>query len=423
MRQPSNQEAHVQGTNPSRKLIFKTFVSLQHRDFRILWIGILFMSAGVWVQQVTVGWLLYDLTGSAVLLGALNGLRALPYLVLGLFVGAFIDRVDRRKFLLFVQPFMMITTFTIGVLIISKQIQVWHLFAFVLISGIAWSISQPLRQALVPNLVPTKHLTNALSLTAMGHNITKVLGPAIGGLLIAAIGAGGNFFVQAVAYTGVLFMVIALRVPEDQVKNRQTSAIADIKEGLRYVRSRPAILGVIATALIPPLFAMPYMSLMPIFQKDVLGVGPGELGMMMAAPGIGALVSLSTLATFGDRIRRKGVWLLSGLGLFGVFIILFSITPSYPLALLPLVGAGFCHLTYITTSYTMLQLLTPDDLRGRVMSLYYLNRGLGPLGSVLAGVMAESLGAPFTVTIMASVVVLLAAVLAWRVPVIHQVET
>jgi MFS family permease len=129
------------------------------------------------------------------------------------------------------------------------------------------------------------------------------------------------------------------------------------------------------------------------------------------------------LAALGDRIKRKGVLLLAGLGFFGFFIILFSQISTFPLVLLPLVGAGFCQLTYIVTSYTMLQILTPDDLRGRVLSLYYLNRGLGPLGSLMAGIMADALGAPITVTLMASVVVLLAALLAWRVPIIHQVET
>jgi len=414
---------HTPTGNPIKRLLLQTFVSLQHRDFRYLWIGILFMSAGAWVQQVTIGWLLYDLTGSAILLGALNGARALPYLVLGLFVGVIIDRVDRRKFLLFIQPFLILATFTIGLLIVTGKIQVWELFVFALISGSAWAISQPLRQTMVTALVPKKHLTNALSLTAMGHNINKVLGPALGGILIATIGAGGNFFVQSVAYTGVLLMVLALRYPEDQVKHKTSSALTDIKEGLRYVRSRPAVLGVIISALVPPLFAMPYLSLMPVFQKDVLGVGPEELGMLMAAPGVGALVSLTTLATIGDRIRRKGILLLCGLGLFGVFIILFSLTPSYPLALIPLAGAGFFHLTYITTSYTMLQLLAPDELRGRVMSLYYLNRGLAPIGSLIAGALADYLGAPITVTLMASVVVLLVGLLAWRAPVIYQVET
>jgi MFS family permease len=200
--------------NPLSKFLYQTFASLQHRNFRFLWFGILFMSAGAWVQQVTVGWLLYDLTGSAVLLGALNGLRALPYLILGLFVGVVIDRVDRRKLLIFIQPFLIVSTFALGVLIVSGKVKIWHLFVFALISGTAWSFTQPLRQALVPSLVPPKHLTNALSLTAMGHNINKVLGPALGGILIAVVGAGGNFFVQSAAYAGVLFMVFTLQVPK-----------------------------------------------------------------------------------------------------------------------------------------------------------------------------------------------------------------
>lgn len=405
------------------RIQLKTFTSLQSVDFRYLWFGILFMSAGTWMQRITLNWLIYDLTNSPILLGALNAMRTLPYLFLALHVGVIIDRVDKRRLLIFLQPILIASTAILGTLIVMSRVQVWHVFVFALVTAIVWAISQPLRQTLVPSLVPKGNLTNALSLTSMGYNINKVLGPALGGLLIGAVGAGGNFFIQSAAYMGVLFMVYAMNVPPRQNPPRQSSAIADIKEGLDYVRAKPAVLAVIMTALIPPLFAMPYLDLMPIFQKDVLGVGPEALGLMLAAPGIGALISLSTLATIGDRIKHKGILLLGGMGFFGLFIIIFSRMTTYPFVLLPLIGAGFCHLIFLVISNTMLQLLTPEELRGRILSIYYLNRGIGPLGSLVAGILANYLGAPLTVTLMGSGVILFVLLIAWRAPVIYQVET
>lgn len=416
-------EGKTRGGSLRDRFGFDFLASMRHRDFRFLLVGITAMSAGAWVQRVTLNWLIYDLSGSTILLGALDGLRSLPYLFLALHVGILSDRMDRRRLLITLQPVFIISTATLGFLIVSGRVQIWHLFVFALVSGIAWTISQPLNQAMVPGYVPSKNIANALSLTSMGFNVSKILGPALGGILIASIGPGGNFFVQSSAYTLVLFMLFSIQKPTQQIVKTRETAFQGIKEGLSYVRANPAVLGVIITAMVPPLFAMPYLSLMPVVQKDVLHVGPEQLGFMLAAPGVGALFSLGLFASVGDRIKRKGLLMLGGLGLYGVFIVLFSRVTSYPLVLLPLIGTGFCQLTYLVTSLTSLQLLTPDHLRGRALSLYYMNRGIGPAGALLAGVMANYLGAPLTLTIMGSIVVLLAAGVAWRAPQIHTVET
>ncbi|OGO18147.1 MAG: hypothetical protein A2Z14_13545 [Chloroflexi bacterium RBG_16_48_8] len=248
------------------------------------------------------------------------------------------------------------------------------------------------------------------------------MGPALGGLLIAWLGASGNFFAQAAAYLGVFVMIYIMRVPENSTVGKQSSIFEEIREGIKYVLANPVLLTVIVIALIPPLFATPYMSLMPIFQKDIYGVGPEELGLLMGAPGLGAILSLSLLASIGDRIRRKGILLLGGLAIFGIILILFSRTTSFPLALIPLAAAGFFQLTYITGAYTIIQLITPDELRGRVLSIYFLDRGLSPLGAFAAVFAADQLGAPLTITIMGSLVVFLVLIVAWKSPQLRQLE-
>lgn len=381
------------------------------------------MSAGQWIQQITLGWLLYDLTGSSVLLGALNGLRALPFLVSSPIAGVAADRMDRRKILINTQFVLLVTALGMGTLVASGLLQVWHLFLFTLITGAAWSFNEPVRQTLVPNLVPKGELMNAVALHSAGFNLTKVIGPALGGLLIALFGAAGNFFVQGLAYAGVLVTLYVMHVPPTPVQARQSSVVANLKEGFAYVWSTPTVLALMVADLVPRIFAVPYQALMPVFQKDVLGVGPEGLGMLMAAPGVGAVLSMLLLASIAHSFRRKGLLVLGGLISLGVFLILFSRTTSFPLALVILVAVGGCQIMFMATVNAMVQMTVPDALRGRVMSLYMLDRGLMPAGSLMAGVTAHFIGAPATVSLMGLIVIVLAVLVAWRVPLIRRLKT
>lgn len=401
----------------------QTFSSLRHLDYRYLWTGTLLMGAGQWIQQVTLGWLLYELTSSSVLLGALNGLRALPFLVSGPIAGVAADRMDRQKLMIRTQYVLIVTALGMGSLVASGLLKVWHIFLFTLITGVAWSFNEPVRQSLVPNVVPKEDLMNAIALNSAGFNLTKIVGPALGGVLIALFGAGGNFFVQGAAYIGVLVMVYWMHVPPTPEETRQSSALANLKEGFAYVWSTPAVLALMMTAYVPRVFAVPYQALMPVFQKDVLGVGPEGLGILMAAPGLGAVLAVLTLATISSRLRRQGLLLLGSLILLGIFLILFSRTTSFPLAILVLIVVGAFQVLFMATTNTMLQLIVPDELRGRVMSLYMLDRGLMPAGALFAGVTAHFIGAPATVSMMGAVVIILALLVAWRVPLIRKLES
>lgn len=377
------------------------------------------MSGGQWIQQVTLGWLLYELTSSSVLLGMLNGLRALPFLIAGPMAGVAADRMERKKIILSTQYLLMIMALGMGMLVAAGALEVWHLFAFTLISGIAWSFVDPVRQSLVPNVVPKENLMNAVALNSAAFNLTKVIGPSLGGLLIVVFGAAGNFFVQGAAYIGVLVSIYWMTIPPTPPEARRFSAMANLKEGLVYVWSNPAVFALLTTALVPRIFAIPYQTLMPVFQKDVLGVGPEGLGMLLAAPGLGAMLAGLSLATLANRIRHQGLLLLVSLVSLGVMLNIFSWTTSFPMALLSLVAVGGFQVAYMATTNTMLQLIVPDHLRGRVMSIYALDRGLMPAGALLAGISAHFVGAPATVSFMGAIVILMAALVAWLAPVVR----
>src|SRR5262245_26685931 len=422
MERPAVTEVRGELASETKGFKLATFASLKHRNFSYLWTGTLLMGAGQWVQQVTLGWLMYDLTGSSILLGVLNGARSIPFLIAGPIAGVVADRVNRRKLLLLAEQFLFITALIMGSLAATGYLAPWHLFVFTLFTGIAWSFSDPVRQSLIPNVVPKEDLMNAVALNSVANNAMKVMGPSLGGLLIALFSATANFFVQAIAYAGVLTLIYRMAVPETPPQARQSSMLANMKEGLGYVWSNTLVLALILSALVPRLLAVPYQTLMPIFQKDVLGVGPAGLGMLMAAPGIGGLFALLTLASITGRIRRQGLLMLTAVILLGIFLVIFSQTTSFHLALLSLVAVGGCQVMFNATVNTLLHLTIPDQLRGRVMSIYMLDRGLMPAGALLAGTSAHFIGAPATTGLMGSAVILLGIYLAWRVPVVRRVE-
>ncbi|HET8563323.1 MAG TPA: MFS transporter [Candidatus Binatia bacterium] len=422
MEEPTAVHTDAEVHADSRRSRLATFSSLRHANFRYLWAGTVFMSSGQWIQQVTLGWLLYDITGSSILLGLLNGIRVLPFLIAGPIAGVVADRADRRKLILATQYVLMLTALGMGTVIATGFVEAWHLFLFTLVTGATWAFVDPVRQSVTPNVVPKKDLMNAIALNSMAFNSTKIVGPSLGGLLIALFGAAGNFFVQGAVYIGVLLAIYKLELPPTPPEARRSTVLANFKEGCAYVWKSPTVLALMVAALVPRIFAVPYQTLLPIFQKDVLGVGPEGLGMMMAAPGLGAVLAVLTLATLASRMRHQGILLLASLVFLGVILNLFSWTRSFPLALIALVGVGAFQVLFMATTNTMLQMIVPDALRGRVMSIYMFDRGLMPLGALFAGVSAHLIGAPATVSTMGCIVVLLALLVAWRVPLIRKIE-
>ncbi len=395
-------------TGPAGGWVARNLPALAYRDFRLLWAGVLFASGGLWVQNVTVGWLVYTLTGSSVLLGLLNGIGVIPWLFVSPVAGAMADRIDRRFLLLGASAVLVTAALIIGALTATGHVEVWHLYVFVLVSGCAWSVDQPVRQAMVGSSVPREVIANAVALNSAGFNLSRIVGPGVAGLMIAFLGAGGNFFVQAAAFAGVGLTVWAMASAPPRRGAAAQSVLSNMKAGFRWVWGNAPARMLMMLALTPFFLGFPFLSLMPIFAEDVLKIGPSGLGLLLAANGVGALSGAMLMAAVGPK-RRRGPFLMAMLGCMGVSLVAFSLMDSLPVALLCLVVVGVCQMCYAATNMTRLQLLVPDEYRGRAMSIFMLNNAFFPLGSLTAGIVAGFIGAPSTVTLMGVSCVLLAA--------------
>lgn len=400
-----------------------TFSSLKHRDYLYVFLGVVFTSAGQWMENVALGWLVYEMTNSPFLLGVLGGLRAVPFLFFGLFGGAMADRVDRKALMLWSQLFILALYVWLVAVLFLGITQVWHIFAFVLLGSVAWVFNQPARQSMIPLLVPREDFMNAVALQSVGFNVTRVLGPVLGGVLMAWLGPTVTFVLITVTWLGVIWWTLLIRVPPVAAApgaRPRTSVLHDILEGLRYVRGNAVVRGLIILALVPQVVAMPYLNLMPVFARDVFGLDARGLGEMMMATGVGALVSTLAVASLGMYQGKGRLLLASGVAL-GTSVLGFGLSANYLLSLVLLVGAGGFTMAFMALSNTLLQLATDHEYLGRVMSIYMLDRGLFPLGAFLAGLVAEVTSAPVALSLMGGLSLALMAVAAARMPEIRRV--
>jgi len=397
-----------------------TFASLRHRNYRLLWFGTLFSSTGLWIQQISLGWLTYQLTGSPFLLGVVNGLRSLPLLLLGPFGGVAADRVRPKLLMMSTQLFLMTITAVFATLVATGHAHLWNIILFSLLTGVGWAFNMPVRQSTVPHLVPRSDLMNAIALNSALFNITRIVGPSAAGLLIAGIGIAGNFYLQAAAYVGVAAMVLQMNFPPIPRASQEESPVRHLVEGAGYVWRHPTLRAQISLALIPVVVGMPYVSLLPIFAEDVLDVGPTGFGLLAGAAGVGALVGTLTIATIGN-VERKGLLLFCALAALGTSLFFFAQSHSFLLSLALLVLVGGFQMTYMATNQTLLQMTSPDEFRGRIMGLYMLNQGLLPLGSLFAGALADATSAPFAVSVMGGSVLVLSLIAFVGMPSMRQV--
>jgi MFS family permease len=375
-----------------------TFSSLQYRDFRFLWGSTFFTAAGNWIQQITIGWLVYEMTGSALLTGLVSGVRALPFLFIGPIAGVLTDRLDRKMLLIVSELFLSALGLAFAILLTTDSLQVWHILLFSLLSGAGWAITNPLRNVMVPGVVPRHALMNAVALNAAAFNLTRIAGPAIGGILIAAFGPATNFFIQSISFFMVSVFVWFIRAP---MKPQATSPdghgksmFRDMGNGLKYVAHEPTTLALVVVGLIPSIFMMPFtQSLMPVFAKDVLKVDAKGLGLVLASAGAGAFIGTIALASL-SHMRHKGLLLFAAASIAALALIVYS-QVTWIVFAIPLIAIqGGFQMVYNSTNNTILQIITPDEYRGRVMSIYMLDHGLTPAGAFMAGALAQAFGAP-----------------------------
>src|SRR3990170_174160 len=368
-----------------------TFRSLRYHNYRSIWFGIVFGSLGQWMEQVALGWLVYELTGSPLQLSLVIGARSLPLLLFGPFGGVAADRFDRRRILLASQAIVMILAFIVAMLTLTGRAQVWQLALISFLGGWAWAFNIPARQSLIPNVVPEGEVMNAVALQASGFQMTAIVGPSIAGLLIAVVDAGGVFLVNSALFVLVLFATWQLRLPPKAPDGEVLSVGRSMLEGFRFVRSDRTIFTALLLALFPTVFGLPVVAMMPVFARDVLHVGAQGLGYLNSALGVGAIIATLTIASMGD-LSRKGRLLILACFSLGCFLVLFSQSRWLVLSLGALLFVGGSRMSFMALTNTSIQLSVPDQYRGRVMSLLALDFGLTPLGTLLAGTIATYWG-------------------------------
>lgn len=371
--------------------------ALRHRNYRLFFGGQSVSLAGSWITRVATSWLVYRLTGSELLLGVVGFCGQIPALVLTPFAGALVDRVDRRKVLLVAQWLSAVQSAVLAGLTLTNRITISDLIVLQLIQGAVNAFEMPARQSFVVEMVEDKRdLSNAIALNSMMVNGSRVLGPSIGGALIASVGEGWCFAVDAVSYLGVIWSLMAMRTTPSHA-HTHAPALQQIHEGWTYVRTSVPIRTCLTLVAISSIMGMPYMVLMPVMAKEVLGGGPSTLGLLMTSVGVGALGAGIYLAS-RTSVRGLSRVILAGTMLFGAGLAGFSFAREVGLAAVMLAIAGVGFISQMASSNTLIQAIVDGQFRGRVMGFYTMAIvGTIPVGSLLAGVVAERIGAPWTI--------------------------
>ena len=366
----------------------ETFRSLQNNaNFRLYWTGSFVSNFGTWMQSVAQGYLVYQLTGSTFMLGMVGFAQSIPFLFFALFGGVLADRFERRRLMVVTQTGLMLLAFLLAYLTLSGQITVWMVLSIALANGIVNAFNVPVRQSIISDLVDRKDLSNAIAMNSTQVQLSRVLGPALAGIMLAATGAGWCFLLNAISFLAVIWTLMVMDVPP-QVATARRSALNSIGEALRYVRREPTIYALLLMAAVPSLFALPYQQMLPAFSESVLRVGPGGLGLMQSAAGLGALAGALTVATFSSR--RSGGLMLGAVVLLGAALAAFAFSPWIWLSLPLLFVMGFASMSYTTLNQGFLQRRVDDQMRGRVLSLLSMAWfGLQPFGSMETGTLAS----------------------------------
>lgn len=388
-----------------------TFGALRHRDFRRLWAGTFCATAGQWVQQATLGWVVYDLTHSGALLGAVLAMRAIPMLLLAPVSGLVADRYDRRRALAASQLVVVVISFALAAGLALDRVQVWHLFAFTLLAGVGMVFDRTLRNTLVFGTVPRADVANAVALNSIAFSVMRTAGPAAAGFLIAWVGAAWNFALQGLLYLGVGAVALMINTPHEEARRvSHATALADMKEGLRFAATHPVARMMVLLGMVPALLLIPsFSALMPVFAVQVFATGPEGLGLLLSAVGAGGVVG-GIAAVWTARIDRVGITQSLALLGFAVSLIGFALSTDFVLASLFLMGAGIAEMIHMSSNVTALQMCAPQQLRGRVASLLPMFPALMAVGGLISGIGADLIGAPATVVVTALAAVAIAGI-------------
>ena len=370
--------------------------ALRNREYRYFWLGNFLSNVGTWMQNVAQGWLVLELSNSAFWLGVAGFAASAPMLVFSLLGGVIADRVDRRRMLIRTQTAMMVFAFILAGLSYAKIINVPEIVLLAFATGVAMSLNMPSYQALVPQLVPREDLTNAIGLNSAQFNLSRIIGPSIGGFVMAWLGVSTNFFLNGISFLALLLVLVRMKLPPPEHEDTGATMWRRLADGFHYVWQHKQISALLTLVSLASIFGIPYLMFMPYFARDVLNVGPRGLGMLLAFSGLGSLGAATTVAYLGvTGVRRRGRLLVTSGSAFFVSVILFTLSRSFYLSCALLALAGYCTILMVASINALLQHLSADEMRGRVMSIYTMVfLGFAPIGSLIAGSLSRSLGAP-----------------------------
>ena len=390
-----------------------TFRALRHRDYRLLWFGQLFSAASLWMEQVVRPILVYEITHSATAVAALVFVRMLPVLLFGVVAGAIADRYDKKRILFCTQTVTFAMYLLLGLLILSGRVELWQIYATGVVAGGALAFNNPTRQAMVPRLVPADDLMNAIALNTTAGNAMRIGGGAIAGVLLIAFNIGDVYLLNAALYIVLIVMTQLIRLPKEPPKARGGSLFgslsADLGEGFAYMRTNPVVRGLLLLAFILFVFGMPYQQVfIPLIALDQFGLDRAWAGWMLSATGVGAIFGSLYVAS-RQGYRRPGLALVINLLIFGGALVGLGLSRWLPLTLLLLVVSGAMSISFIALTNTLMIGSSPPEMHGRMLSLLSLDRGVIPLGAMLAGVLADRLGVGPGLMIMGAIVIALSA--------------
>ena len=396
--------------------------ALRHRNFRLFFSGQSISLIGTWMTRVATGWLVYRLTGSALLLGWIGFAGQIPTFLLAPFAGVWVDRLNRRNVLLWTQVLAAVQSLLLAGLTLSNRITVWEILCLSAFQGLINAFDMPGRQAFMVQMVEDRQdLGNAIALNSSMVNMARLVGPSLAGLVIGAFGEGYCFLIDGLSYLAVIASLALMRIqPMPARSGAAASMLAQLKEGWAYVSGFAPVRTILLLFALVSLMGMPYIVLMPIFAAQVLHGGPHTLGLLMGATGVGALVSAVSLA-LRKTVLGLGRMIPIAAATFGAGLVLFGFSHVMWLSVSLMLLTGFGMMQGMAASNTIIQTVVPEDRRGRVMSYYTMAFvGMAPFGSLLAGFLAHNLGAQHTVIITGSVVVLGAIWFATRLPAIRE---
>lgn len=384
------------------------FKALRYREFRLIWYGQFFASSGTWMDEVTRGWLIYQLTDSMVQLGLVRAVQAVPFLFFSAVAGSAADRYSRKTQLMVAQAVTAGIYVATALLIFSSLIRPWHVYVAAFLMAGAQAFQQPARTAMVSDTVPLDFLTNAIGLNAIMYNVARSTGPAFAGILIAAAGTGAAcsfqalFFILATLWTAKLRPTHRGVAHADAQAGHRESFGRSIVEGWTFSWRNQAVRAGLLCTMLGSLFVAPFTTLLPVFARDVLEVGANGQGLLVTAMGIGALCSAVLIASAGDRLPR-GLLMLGSVTLYGAILIVFAASRWFELSLAMMVIAGLCHVHSNALVQTVIQSHSPAEFRGRTTAIFNLNQVLVTVGSLLIGSLALAMGARWAVAVMGAV--------------------